>query len=68
MAPERPSYVLDQQYPHVSRRTTLWSHYGTYRSLARACEKAARLDRPCRITECRVVWRSVPIRQDGSAS
>ena len=62
MAPERASYVLEQQYPHVSRRGTLWSHYGTYRSLAHARKKAMLLERPCRITQCCVVWRSVPIR------
>jgi hypothetical protein len=61
MEGERPSYCLEMQYPHPSRRGTLWSHYGTYRSFARAREKAALLTRPCRITECRVVWRSVPI-------
>jgi len=62
MALERPSYVLEQQYPHAAQRRSFWSAYGTYRSLARAREKAASLQRPCRITECRVVWRSVPIR------
>lgn len=62
MASELPSYRLEQQYPHTSRRGTLWSHYGTYRSFAVARAKAALLTRPCRITECRIVWRSVPIR------
>lgn len=63
MAPERPSYVLEQQYPHTSQRRTAWSPYDTYRSFGRAREQAALLNRPCRITQCRVVWRSVPIRQ-----
>lgn len=58
---ERPGYTLEQQYPHSSRRGTLWSFYGSYRSLERAKEKAAALDRPCRIIEYRVVWRSIPI-------
>lgn len=61
MACERPSYILEQQYPHRAVRGTLWSPYGTYRSFARAREKAALLNRPCRITQYRVVWRSVPI-------
>jgi hypothetical protein len=59
MAPERPSYRLDQQYPNSARRGTLWSEYGTYRSLKRARCKASALRRPCRIVEYRVVWRSV---------
>lgn len=63
MAPERPKYLLEQQYPHAALRGTSWSPYGIYRSFGRAREKAARLDRPCRITECRVVWRSIAIRQ-----
>ena len=62
MAHDRPSYMLEQQYPSASRWGTIWSHYGTYRSFAHARAKAARLDRPCRITLYRVVWRSVPIR------
>ena len=62
MAPERPYYLLEQQYPHPSLRRSIWSAYGTYRSFDRACAKAALQSRPCRITECRVVWRSVPIR------
>lgn len=62
MVPDRPNYVLEQQYPHPEVRGTLWSHYGIYRSFDRAMEKAALIDRPCRIMQCLVVWRSVPIR------
>lgn len=62
MALERPNYVLEQQYPHPEVRGTLWSPYGTYRSFGRALEKAALIDRPCRIMQCLVVWRSVSIR------
>ncbi|MBB6125405.1 hypothetical protein [Sphingobium subterraneum] len=62
MIPDRPSFLLEQQYPQLSRRGTYWSHYGTYRSFATARARAALLDKPSRITECRVVWRSVPIR------
>ena len=61
MVSERPSYTLEQQYPHPSRRRTLWSFYGSYRSLERAKEKAAALDQPYRIVEYRVIWRSVAI-------
>lgn len=61
MACERPSYLLEEQYPYPSLRRSIWSAYGTYRSFARARAKAARLTRPSRIVECRVVWRSVPI-------
>lgn len=61
MAPERPSYRLDLQYPHRAGHATLWSDFGTYRSFDRALDKAGAQSRPCRIVECRVVWRSVPI-------
>jgi hypothetical protein len=63
MAPERPSYTLELQYPHQRGHNSFWSAYGTYRSFERAMEKAdACQARPCRIVEYRVVWRSVPIR------
>ncbi|MGV7120432.1 hypothetical protein [Sphingopyxis sp. 550A] len=62
MASECPSYRLEQQYPHRQKHSTIWSEYGVYRSFERARAKAALLDRPCRITECRVVWRSVALR------
>src|SRR3546814_10974545 len=66
MASERPSYLLEQQYPYPSLRRSIWSAYGTYRSFAHARAKAARLNRPCQISEYRVIWRSVPIRQTGT--
>ena len=62
MAPERPSYLLEQQYPHPSARRSIWSAFGTYRSFARARTRADRLRRPFPITETRVIWRSDPIR------
>jgi hypothetical protein len=62
MAPERPSYRLDLQYPHRRGHSSYWSEYGTYRSFDGAMKKAARQFRPCRIVEVRVVWRSVPVR------
>jgi hypothetical protein len=34
-----------------------------YRTFEQAMHKAAHQVQPCRIVECRVVWRSVPIRQ-----
>ena len=63
MAPERPIYRLEQQYPHCQGHSSIWSEYGVYRTFDRARAKAALLNKPCRITECRIVWRSVPIRQ-----
>ncbi len=62
MALERPSYRLDLQYPHRQGHSSYWSDYGIYRSFAQARAKAAGQDRPCRIVECRIVWRSFPIR------
>ncbi|HZV08569.1 MAG TPA: hypothetical protein VFF94_02390 [Novosphingobium sp.] len=62
MASQPPYYRLEQQYPDLSRRGTHWEDYGIYSSFTRARAKAALLARPCRITECRIVWRSVPIR------
>src|SRR3546814_11086413 len=59
MALERPHYVLEQQYPHLELRCTDWSPYGIYRSFDREMEKAALLNRPCRITQYLVVWRSI---------
>ena len=61
MAPERPSYRLELQYPYERGHSSFWSEYGTYRSFDRAKGKAALQSRPCRIVERRVVWRSVPI-------
>lgn len=61
MAPERPSYRLDLQMPHERGHSSFWSDYGTYRTVERAMGKAAHQPQPCRIVECRVVWRSVPI-------
>lgn len=46
MASERPSYLLEQQYPYPSLRRSIWSAYGTYRSFAHARAKAARLTGP----------------------
>ena len=66
MATERPNYLLEEQYPYLSLCRSMWSAYGTYRSFKQAQIKAAGLAGPCRITECRVVWRSVPIQQGGS--
>ena len=63
MAPERPSYRLDLQMPHRRGHSSFWSDYGTYRTFARAMRKATHQAQPCRIVECRVVWRSIPIRQ-----
>lgn len=63
MAPERPSFSLELQYPHKSGHSSIWSEYGTYRSFLAAKEKAAQQARPCRIVEHRVLWRSIPIRQ-----
>jgi hypothetical protein len=63
MLPERPSYRLDLQVPHRRGHSSFWSDYGTYRTVERAMQKAAPQTQPCRIVECRVVWRSVPIRQ-----
>ena len=62
MAHDRPSFMLEQQHHYPALRRSIWLHYGTYRSLGVARAKAARLDRPCRISEYRVIWRSVPIR------
>ncbi|WP_394438989.1 hypothetical protein ACGGKE_14755 [Sphingobium naphthae] len=62
MTPERPSYMLELQYPHTSGHSSIWSEYGTYRSFERAMTKAALQARPCRLVEYRVVWRSIPIR------
>lgn len=62
MAPERPSYTLELQYPHMRGHSSIWSEYGTYRSFERAMQKAAMQTRSCRIVEYSVVWRSVPIR------
>ncbi|QDC37227.1 hypothetical protein [Sphingobium fuliginis] len=61
IAPERPSYLLEQQHPYLAKRSTLWIGYGRYRAFDQAMDKAALLRRPCRITECRVVWRSIPL-------
>lgn len=63
MAPERPSFCLELQYPHKPGHSSIWSEYGRYRSFLAAMEKAALQARPCRIVETRVVWRSIPIRQ-----
>lgn len=63
MAPERPSYRLELQYPHKAGHSSIWSEYGTYRTFEAAMAKATLQSRPCRIVEIRVVWRSVPIRQ-----
>src|SRR3546814_10628753 len=68
MASERPSYLLEQQYPYPSLRRSIWSAYGTYRSFAHSRAKAARLNRPCQISEYRVIWRSVPFRSEEHTS
>lgn len=65
MAPERPSYRLDLQVPHMRGHSSFWSEYGTYRTFERAMVKAARQAQSCRIVELRVVWRSVTLRQRG---
>lgn len=39
MAPERPSFSLELQYPHRHGHSSIWSEYGTYRSFLAAKER-----------------------------